>query len=350
MSTHPHLAFLERKSRAYVRDWYVGGFVGFFIDSDSDAFYPHSSFSASGDPVADVRHAYRLLGPRGQSRLRDAVGAATIVANHNAAIDKVRRLTLVDRLRLAQVLGAMVVETGCVDGVLQIADFLLAVESPEDSGSIASYAFAIALRTLVELSLTLSAHTSRSKDAVERLKACLVRLIASTKFRSQYAPRCAHAYAVLDPSTFFEFYFEVLGQHISRLHEQDKEELAHAHATADFIVERMPKQLIQFAPRLQVLGVRARDRWLMNAWDSRDSQHVLIRTERDSRRIFLARRPSPGQNLSAIRGLRLTNDDFPKYEIRTGLSQYMHGGVHGSPMLTQALRGMESIIRPRVGK
>ena len=350
MSKQPHLEFLERKSRPYIRDWYVAGFIGFFIDSETDSFYPHSSFSESGDPVADVRRAYRLLEPRGQSRLRDAVGAAVIVANQDAAMEKVRRLKMGERLRLAQVLGVMVAETGCVDGVLQLAESLLAVEPHAESEVDASNAFAIALRTLIDTSLALASHTSRSRDAVERLKACLVRLVASSSFRSQYAPRCAHAYAVLDPSTFFDFYFDVLGQHISSLHDQDNEELEHAHATADFIAERLPKQLMQFAPRFQVLGSRARDRWLMRAWDSHGSKHVLIRAERDSGRLLLARRPASGQNLSAIRGLRLTNNDFCKYEIRTGLSQYMRGGVHGSPMLTQALRGMESIIRPQMGK
>lgn len=343
MTARDALGFLKTKSRSYLADWLTDALVEHYGEDNPDAFYPHSSFGADGDPIFTICHVYRNSPAFIQTRLRSAIAGSTVLALNGAAIARVPKYDLEKRLGLLSVVCTLASETGCVDGIPRLTDSATVGLETWGTEEQRTRAFALVLRCVADLSISSESHSNLTGSALKALESNLTRLIFSDGFRPQYAPRCAHALLLLNPGTFFRYYDEVLGRHIQDFHAIDKEEEEHSYATADIIAERSKIELMRFASKLQVAGPEPRDLWLLNAWNRPSSKFLLFRKGKDPNRLFLTKRQRSGSGLRLP--IALDNPNFYKIELTSDIQDIVSEELFRNHIGALAAASMKSILR-----
>lgn len=316
-----HFEFIDRRSVRYLTDWLVDGFVSHYVYESRDSFYPHSHFGAGGDPLYAVREAYRALPARAQSKLRSAVEGLLTIGAPDALFSGSSEVSVETKLNLLSIVSTLAAETGSLRGAPIIADAVTSKIEQWGSDEHQKVAFALGLRGLVGIASEAKRHPSYSHADAAIVESSLVRAICSPRFDSRYIARCAYALLQICEDAFFRHYEALLREHFFRMHEADSTELEHAHLTADLIVDRLPKQLMAFAPKMEIMGPRPRDLWMLRAWDSPHSKFFLHRPDRNAGKLALTRRSSAASKITRSPTIAFENSSFYKYQVKSTIEQ-----------------------------
>lgn len=347
MMPSPHLIFLERRPVQYISDWMLEGFHGHYVLNASDAFYPHSYFSGAGDPLAAVSHVYQSSPPRIQTKIRKAVEGLALLLSPEATLREVRAIDSTTRLRLFSVITVLLSEVAGFDAIPRVVDSSTLGVDVWGSAENSKLAYATGLRTLVDMALSAKKHANFYKSTASIIEASLIRLICAPDFESRFAAQCAHALIEINPETFFEHYFNLIGSHLSRLHREDPREIEHAHLTADLIAEKLPKQLMTFAKSMEIVGPTARDAWILRAWDDQRSQFLLYRASGDSSQLSLARRFDRTTRPSRTPAITLRNLNFSKYQVRSTIDSRIPLVASNGHLFVEVLKGINMVLKPQ---
>lgn len=311
---HPEI-FIKRSSR-YISDWLLDGFIKYYVDEATDAFYPYSSFGANGDPLYALLRVYDESTAKIQTKIRSAVESLALLVVPDSASARIRAIDSQKRLQLLSIVSTAVSETGCFGSVPRLIETVTTNLELWGNPEHKKLAFAFVLRCLIDLSINAKRHSSFSSLVRNDVESLIIRLVISDQFIPQYAAKAAHALISIAPETFFNNYLNFIAPRLLRMHQLNPEERHHAHATADIIAERLPKQLATFAPKMKVIGHNPRDAWMLLAWDNPHSNFEIVRSGGDASVITLKRRIT--KEADTVRaGLALRNLDFSLFELHT---------------------------------
>lgn len=344
MNNRSHLDFFDKRSVNYLTDWLIDGFISYYVYDQLDGFYPHSSFGVTGDPLFAIREAYVNLTSKSQSKLRRAIEGLLVIATPGSSIRCGGDMTVQMRLNLLSIISILMAETGGLEASSRLANLgTIELEGWGGKGS-QREAYTLVLRGLVAIASGARMHSSFNRVSASAIEASLVRMICSPLFESRFVARSAYALMEVGEESFFRNYETLLRDHFLKLHEADSAEQDHAHLTADLIVDRLPKQLMGFASRMEVSGERPRDVWMLNAWDSPRSKFFLHRPDRNAARLALARRHQHADCSVRSPAISIENSNFFRYQVRSALDQGIPA-VRGI-IDSAGLRNISSILKP----
>lgn len=268
---------LLRISRSKLAIWIILGLRDSAQDATRNrAFDPHLLIGLFETPADGLFAVYSQMPPEKQGVFRGALAEAIYRALPNQSdlggVSQSVRVYVIDSLLslIRKCLAWKAVPTVEVLGT-QFPGYWGSQEMADDVYGRSLYTMA-----------TVAASPGLTEQLTDKQRAsfhaALARLIASGRFRSNFAPTVLRALIAVHPSDLVN-HLELLGEYFNDLHNEQPETINDAHLTANLIAERAPNELQKQFDRLSFSTVTDRDTWLIDALISPEGPFRLIRTE-----------------------------------------------------------------------